>query len=331
MKFKHLNIEEREIIQEMLWKKESVRNIAKRLNRSTSSISREINKNIPKNQRKYTPRVANERALANRKERGRKERLKNHIIREYVKDKLKLRWSPEQISGRITIDLNESISHEAIYQYIYHQIYRDGYGYLKPNCEDFRICLRRKRKRRQHKFSRKSQRIFKQLDESINNRPMYINKRLRFGDWESDTVESCNHLPGVNTLLERKSGLYLISKLNNSNSEETSKTIERRLLELPKILVKTITFDNGKENNNFKYLRDNLNVQTYHCNPYHSFERGSNENTNGLLRDYFPKKTNFQNVSDEELSMVEYLLNTRPRKRLNYLSPLEFLGVAIRD
>lgn len=325
MQFKHLSIEEREIIQEMLWDNKSIRSIAKKLNRSTSSISRELKKSVPLNIHKYNSRIANNIALNNRKSRGRRERLKSEKVREYVKNKLILSWSPEQISGRIKIDLNESISHEAIYQFIYYQIHRDGYGHLKPGCVDYRIHLRRHRKRRQPKNSRKYQRIFKPLDTSIDKRPEYINSRLRFGDWESDTVESCSHLPGVNTLLERKSGFYLISKLKSSTSNETARVIEERMKKLPKCLVKSITFDNGKENNSFQYLKDSLNVRTYHCNPYHSWERGSNENANGLLRQYFPKKTDFTKVSIEEISMVEYLLNTRPRKRLGYLSPLEFL------
>ncbi len=146
MKYQHLSINEREIIQEGLWQKKSLRQIAKELGRPHSSISREIRKNYPKEIKVYTPRLANERALLKRKSRGRKDRLKNERIRVYVTANLKLRWSPEQIAGRMKIDIGESISHEAIYQFIYNQIHRDGYGYLKPHHEDLRVYLRRRRK-----------------------------------------------------------------------------------------------------------------------------------------------------------------------------------------
>jgi len=136
--YKHLTIQDRETIQLMLWGKESVRSIAKKINRSPSSISREIKKNIS-GRNIYTPRASHNRALEKRKSRGRQDRLKNKLVRNYVVDHLKKKWSPEQISGRIESDLNQTISHEAIYQYIYYQIHRQGCGDLKPNCEDLRI------------------------------------------------------------------------------------------------------------------------------------------------------------------------------------------------
>lgn len=212
MKYKHLNILEREKIQELLWQKKSIRYIAKVSGRLPSSISRELKRNFPDERKVYTPRLANERALLKRKERGRKDRLKTKEIREYVITHLKLRWSPEQISGRIKIDLKLNISHEAIYQFIYHQVHRNGWGCLKPQHEDLRIYLRRKQKRRQKKGTRKCQRIFKPNGISIDERPKIVAIRKRIGDWESDSVESVNHRPGVNTLLERKSGLFLVNK-----------------------------------------------------------------------------------------------------------------------
>ena len=151
MKYKHLTIEERETIQEMIWQKSSIRSIAKTLHRNPSSISREIKKNFTPYGKRYLPRHAHNKALKQRKSRGRKERLKNQTIRDYVVTHLKEKWSPEQISGRLQTDLKQKISHEAIYQFIYHQVYRDGYGYVKPNHEDLRIYLRRRRKRRTSK------------------------------------------------------------------------------------------------------------------------------------------------------------------------------------
>ena len=213
MKYKHLSILERERIQELFWQKKSVRYIAKILNRSVSSISRELRRNFPKEFKRYTPRLAQERALFKRTCRGRTERLKTHVIREYVVSHLKLGWSPEQISGTAKKEKIGLISHEAIYQFIYAQIHRDGYGYVRPGHEDLRLYLRRKQKRRQKKGMRKSQRIFRPKGISIDERPHIVDTRERIGDWEGDTVESCNHKPGVNTLLERKTRLFLVTRV----------------------------------------------------------------------------------------------------------------------
>ena len=330
MKYKHLSILEREKLQELYWQKVSIRKISKILDRSHSSILRELNKNFPKGQKKYTPRLANERALFKRTIRGRTDRLKTKEIRKYVTSHLKERWSPEQISIRIKIDLKESISHEAIYQYIYNQVHREGYGYLKPGNEDLRMYLRRRRKRRMPKGGRKGQRIFKTYGISIDERPNIVNQRKRIGDWESDTVESVNHLPGVNTLLERKSGLYLVTKLKDKSSTSTVNAIEKRMKVLSSNVKKTMTFDNGFENRNWKLFEEKTLMKSYFAHPYHSWERGSNENANGLLRDYFPKGTDFSTISEEEILKVEYSLNTRPRKRLGGKTPLEVFSGALR-
>lgn len=328
MKYKHLTIEEREVIDRILWEKRSVRSIAKELNRSPSSVSREIKRHYPAVPSRYSSRLANEKALKNRKSRGRKDRLKNERIRTYVKEKLKLRWSPEQIAGRIRIDLGEKISHEAIYQYIYAQCC-NGSPDLRKGREDLRIYLRRRRKRRQTKGARKGQRIFKPKGNSIDLRPEIVNQRLRVGDWEGDTVESKDHKPGINTLVERKTGLVLITKLNGRGIEATNRVVAKRFSSLPEEIKYTLTLDNGTENNDWQGIEELTGLKVFYAHEYHSWERGTNENTNGLARDYWPKKTDFCMISDEEIAQVEYLLNTRPRKRLGWLSPLEALSVAI--
>ena len=329
MKYKHLNILERERIQEFLWQRVSIRKIAAKLGRSHSSILREVNRYNRGYKHLYRPRLAEERALLKKKERGRKDRLKNETIRAYVVAHLKEHWSPEQISGRLKKDLNLLISHEAIYQFIYAEIHRDGYGYLKPGHEDLRIYLRRKRKRRLKKGVRRCQRIFKPLGNSIDTRPKEVDLRSRVGDWESDTVESCDHKPGVNTLVERKTGLVLITKLKTKASASTVYAIKKRMKTFPKETKRTMTFDNGPENQNWRLFEKITNIKSYFAHPYHSWERGTNENTNGLIREYFPKKTDFTKVPDEEISKVEYDLNTRPRKRLNWSTPLETISGAL--
>lgn len=161
---------------------------------------------------------------------------------------------------------------------------------------------------------------------SIEDRPSIVAQRKRIGDWESDTVESIDHRPGINTLVERKTGLVLMTKLNAKTSVSTAEVITKRLCGLPAL---TITADNGPENQSWKFVETVTGAQWYFANPYHSWERDTNENTNGLIREYFPKKTDFTMISEEELSMIEYKLNTRPRKRLNYLTPLEAFSVAL--
>lgn len=330
MKYKHLSIEEREKIQTMIWQKMSIRAIAKILGRSHTSLSREIKRHNPEEIKRYTPRLAQIRAKERTKSRGRKDRLKNDVVRNYVRTKLKMNWSPEQISGCIKHDTGEKISHEAIYQYVYAQVHRGGYGYIKPGCEDLRIYLRRKQRRRRHQGMRRSQRVFKPRGTSIELRPSVVDERKRIGDWEGDTVESCNHKPGVNTLLERKTGYFLVTKVKDKTSNATVVAIEKRMKVLPKKVKLTITLDNGVENSDYRSLEEKTGLKTFFAHPYSSHERGANENANGLLREYFPKGTDFATISDEEISRVEYLLNTRPRKRLGWKTPLQMMSGALR-
>lgn len=318
MKYKQLTIEEREIIQQMLWNKQSIRKVAKVLNRSPSTISREILKNKPKERNVYTPRLANERALGKRSNRGRKERLKSEEIRLWVHKLLDLRWSPEQISNYLRVKKDLTISHEAIYQYIYEK------------APELREKLRRRRKIRQPHNSRRYQRLINTSGISIDNRPKEIELRKRLGHLESDTVESCNHLPGINTVVDRKSRYLFVNKLESKKADDTSKAVLSTLNKLKDNYVHTITFDNGSENQNYKHIEENSNIKCYFAHPYHSWERGTNENTNGLIRDFFPKKTNFVTIDNVELQRVVYLLNTRPRKCLGWKTPLQVMSVALR-
>jgi IS30 family transposase len=330
MKYQHFTIEEREKIQEMLWEKQTVREIARTLSRNPSSVSREIRKNILSWNSHYAPRKANERALENRKHRGRTDRLKNENIRQYVVAHLKKHWSPEQIAGKMKEDIDEKISHEAIYQYIYAQIHRDGYGYLRPGSEDLRIYLRWKRNRRQRKGMRATQRLASKTGISIDERPKIIEKRKRIGDWEGDSVESKDHKPGINTLVDRKTGYVFITKLKTKSGSSTVSAVASRVSVLPKRLRKTLTLDNGPENRLWQSMQKETGMDIYFAHPYSSWERGTNENTNGLIREYFPKKTDFSMITEEEISKVEYELNTRPRKRLNWKTPLELMSVALQ-
>lgn len=329
MKFKHFSIEEREKIQELLWQKTSIRNIAKVLNRSPSSVSREINRTIPL-KRSYKPRVAHDKALKKRTSRGRKLRLKNSFIRRYVITNLKSGFSPEQIAGRLHLEHpEEKISHEAIYQYIYSHVHRQGWGLVKIGYHDLRRYLKRRHKRRAQRGMRSVQRVFRPKGPSIDDRPQEVEARKTVGHWETDSVISRKSKVGLNTLVERKTGLVFITKIENHTSEVTKNAVVKRLSVLPKEIRESLTSDNGTENFLYDEVQFTLDILWFFAHPYHSWERGTNENTNGLIRWYFPKGTDFDRISDEEIKAVETALNNRPRKRLGWKTPLEVFNESV--
>lgn len=329
MKYKHLTIEEREKIQSMMWEKRSIREIAKVIGRSPSSISREITRNIPL-KRSYRPRLADERALEKRKSRGRKLRLKNQFIRRYVILYLKDGYSPEQIAGRLTVDHpDESLSHEAIYQYIYSHIHREGRGEKRPGYHDLRPYLKRRHKRRGQKGMRSVQRIFRPKGPSIDLRPKEVETRKTLGHWEGDSMVSKQSSVRLNTLVERKTGLVFITKVEDGTAQETKNAVVSRLQILPKQFRMTLTVDNGSENFEYQELMDELDILCFFAHPYHSWERGTNENTNGLIRWYLPKGIDFATISDETIKSIENALNNRPRKRLGWRTPLEAFNESV--
>ena len=308
----------------MLWQKASARSIAKAIGRNHSSVSREIKKNKPPIHKLYTPRLAHQRALAYRKRRGRIERLKSAALREYVVFHLKQGWSPEQIANTVKKAMGASISHEAIYQYVYAQIHRDGYGYLKPGKEDLRPYLARRRKRRMGKGFRHVCRLENGPLPSIDDRPEIVDLRREIGHWEDDSIVFSTTCPvRLRTTSERVSGLVLIAKARKGTMKEANRVTLKRLSVIPKEFRKTLTRDRGSENMGYRVLEQELGIRCFFAHAYHSWERGSNENANGLIRRFFPKKTDFRAVSDGEIRLVERLLNSRPRKRLGWKTPYE--------
>ena len=330
MKYKHLTIEEREKIQLGLWSKKSIRTIAKEIGRPPSAVCREMKRNISPSTNKYNPRVSHEKALLNRTYRGRKLHLKNGFIRRYVVVSLKKGFSPEQISSRLTLEYSkEKISHEAIYQFIYSQVYRDGYGLMRPAYHDLRPYLKRRHKRRGQKGMRSVQRVFRPKGPSIDDRPLEVELRKTVGHWETDSMVSRKSSVGLNTLVERKTGLVCITKIRDSKSQTTTNVITERLKVLPTQIRKTLTSDNGHENFLYDEVENQLGMQWFFAHPYHSWERGTNENTNGLIRWYFPKGTDFGRIDDETIKTVETALNNRPRKRLGWRTPLEVFNESV--
>ena len=223
-------------------------------------------------------------------------------------------------------EIGERISHEAIYQYIYATTH---HGIPKPGYPDLRVYLKRRPKKRAKKGMRKGQRLFKPKGPSIDERPLIVEKRHRLGDWEGDLVESRGHRGGINTLVERKTGLVFITRLANKTTAATVSAIETRFRELPQAARRTLTLDNGFENLDWQSIEMKARTRIFFAHPYHSWERGINENTNGLIRWYFPKGTDFATIPDGSLRAVEYALNTRPRKRLGWRTPLEVFNESV--
>ena len=336
-RFKHLSVFDRAIIGQKRKEGLSYGEIRKIIDRPKSTVFREVEKRKSKKLGFYKADVAHEKALNKRGKRGVsvRERLKNETIRSYVKEKLKLGWSPEQIALRLPIDHpGETISYEAIYQYVYAQVYRGGSGMIKEGGEDLRKYLPRRHKRRAKKGFRKAQKLERMGKlPSIEDRPKEAEGRKEIGHWEDDTMVSRQSVFRLKSINERASGVVFLGKMRDGTSEESTRVVCERLSVIPSSFRKTLTRDRGTENTGWTDIEKTLSLSVHFAHSYCSYERGSNENLNGLARRFFPKKTDFAKVSNEEIKRVECLLNTRPRKRFGGKTPLEVLlektGVAI--
>ena len=333
-KFKQLTLIDRINIQIYYREGLSIRAMARKMKRNPSSISRELGGRPSRGVGKYQAYSNHQRKLKNRL--GKKQvRLKNDFVKNYVVEKMiDKSWTPEQISLRLPIDHpGNTISHEAIYQYVYAQVRRGGNGKVYEGCKDLRPYLARRHTRRQRKGFRQAQKAERPVLPSIEQRPAIVNNRARVGDWEDDTIVSRQSNDRLKTINERVSGVVLIGKMKDGTINESNRVVKERLGSVPKEICKTLTRDRGTENMGYKELEEFLGLDCYFGRAYCSQDRGSNENINGLIRRYFPKKTDFSKISDEQIKNVEYLINTRPRKRHGGKTPLEVLlertGVAI--
>lgn len=325
-----LTLKEREEIQRLRWQKRSLRDIAHELRRNVSTISRELARHRTGNNH-YHARLAHERTQAMIRKRGERPRLKKSAIRSYVMAKLKKGWSPEQIAGRWKRrNPQQPVSHEAIYQYVYARVSK-GTNLVYEHQEDLRKYLRRAHKRRQRRGGIYQKRSLIPNRIGIEERPRYIERRKQPGHWEGDSLVSRKSLVALNTLVERASGLVKITKIPNLRPVATAQAVNGRLRPLPEKLRRTLTMDNGIENAGHEQITAGVGTRCYFAHAYRSCERGTNENTNGLIRWYLPKGTDFAIVTDKVIATVERSLNTRPRKRLRYQTPLEvFTSVALK-
>jgi transposase, IS30 family len=322
MQYNHLSTEERGMIQALYKEKKSLRAIAKALGRPPSTIAREVKRNRY-NAVTYLAYSAREKALRRVKNIYRYERVRDGQVRAYVVEKLRLGWSPEQISGRIRIDCpGKRISHEAIYQFVYRRYFQGE--------EDLRSRLKRRHRKRQRKGDRSVQRLKRLANKPwIDDRPSVVGMRERYGDWEGDTMVSRESSAALMTMAERKSGLVRIRKTSRVASREVSSAMIKVLWPLPLEMRQTLTLDNGHENARWQSVERYGRVDVYFAHPYSSWERESNENANGLIRWYLPKKTDFARISIRTIQAIEDALNNRPRKRLGWRTPLEVFNQSV--
>lgn len=326
-KYKRLSVVEREEISRMLAQRCSLQNIAKSLGRFTSTVSREVKSGCCN---KYTYRASKAQARACRNSRKRK--LGKYVLdgnlklKRYVYRKLRLQWSPTQIAETLKMDyptdMNMSISPESIYTYLFVL----PKGTLK---KELLSCLRQNRKRRRKQ--RRGVEAKRKLEDmlSIEERPKEVEDRIVPGHWEGDLIAGKNNRSALGTLVERTTRTTILVPIKNRNAEVVAKAFAKVIKRLPKEMKLTLTYDQGREMAQHKLFTKITGVKVYFAHPRSPWERGTNENTNGLIRQYFPKGTDFTKVSRYEVKRAQDRLNGRPRKTLGYLTPYEVFNKLI--
>ena len=316
--FKHLTQLQRCQISALKATGMSQRSIGRQLNIHHSSISRELARNT--GQRGYRHQQAQRFADERQDKAHSHARVMTPENIAVIESHLVEKWSPEQISGRLKKEGILSVSHETIYQHIYQDRRHGGTLY-------YHLRHRGKKYNRRSKGSAGRGCIPNRTD--ITQRPEVVDTKSRCGDWEGDLIIGAKHQGALMTHVDRLSKLLLMEKLNSKHAKGVcEKTIQR--FSVIKRLTKTITYDNGKEFSSHQEVSEALNADVYFATPYHSWERGLNEHTNGLVRQYFPKSTNLLLVTEEEIKAVEDALNNRPRKVLGYRTPREVFMEALK-
>lgn len=324
-KYKRLSLRERIIIETLLKENQNKTYIAKRLNRTRSTISREVNKWIQKQSDVYKAELAHWYAVDENKSKRFYDKITQFPkLRINVYRGLLRGWSPEQISGRLTHDYPNdpimSISHETIYKHIYMQ----PQGRLNKRL--IALLAYHKSRRRSIKGSRKHKGKIKDAT-SIDLRPKHIEERQEVGHWEGDLIIGVRQNSAIGTQVERKTRFLYIVKPKDRKSKTVVNAFAKVVNQLPGQFRKTMTYDNGSEMAYHKLYTNKTGMQVYFAHPYSSWERGTNENTNGLIRRYFPKGTDFNKVTENQLKIVEDKLNNRPRKILGYKTPSEMMAL----
>lgn len=323
-KHRKLSLKERVQIETLLNEKKTKAYIAKYLNRARSTISREINKWVQDKTHKYNADLAHWCAKDDYLNKRNLDKISTYkSLRYYVFKGLLNQWTPEQIAGRLKQqypnDPIMSISHESIYRYIYTQ------PQARLNKKLIKLLVRKKTRRYKAKKKRRNgSKISNQV--SIDNRPEHIDLRQEIGHWEGDLIIGKNHKSAIGTIVERKSRYTLIVKLKAKNATEVAKMFSKKLNQLNPIFKKSMTYDNGIEMARHEIITKKTGMKIYFAHPYSSWERGTNENTNGLIRRYLPKGTDFTKISEKTLYNIQHKLNNRPRKIIAYKTPNEILN-----
>lgn len=331
MNYHRLDESEREEISRMLAQGSTFRKIARSLGRSVSTISNEVSAG---GRNRYTYRAATAHRRAQRKARKRKLGKSKIMLvsrlRRYVHAKLRLRWSPDEIARKMAeeypLDMTMRISPEAIYSYIYVL----PKGALK---KELLACLRRERKRRHKRKKGGVEPVGRgKIPDmlSIEERPYEIADRIVPGHWEGDLLVGKNRQSYLGSLVERTTRTTILIPLKNKTAEEVRKAFAKEAKKLPAQMRGSMTYDQGTEMAQHKLFTKETEMQVYFCHPASPWERGTNENTNGIIRQFFPKGTDFSKISRREVKHVQQLLNGRPRKVLGYATPYEVFNSLLR-
>jgi IS30 family transposase len=306
----HLTQEQRYTIDVLRKEKYSLTDIAERIRRDKSVVCRELQRNSDKRSGAYKADLAI-RKCEQRHELKPKKIYFTEAVKTYVNKFINEDYSPEQIAGVAKKEDIICVSHERIYQYIWQDKRQGGKLYE---------CLRTQGKRYRKRGSAKDKRGMIIGRIGIEKRPIEVEQKERFGDLEIDLVIGKDHKGALLTMNDRTTGMVKIAKVESKESANIEKACIDSLKDW-QLYLHTITSDNGKEFANHKHIAKALNINYYFANPYHSWERGANENLNGLIRQYFPKKSEFKNITNAEIKNVETKLNNRPRKRFGYQTP----------
>ena len=317
MKYKQLTVFQRSQIYLLLQEKKGRAEIARIIGVHKSTITREIRRN--RGRRGYYGYVQAQKRAYKRKHAARKFTKLTPPLTEKISSYLALKWSPEQIAGHLKKHENISISYETIYCYIYEDKKQGGalYKHLRFQSKCYNKRYRSNDKRGVIPNRR-----------SIDDRPKIVESKERFGDWEADTVMGKNHKGALVTVVERVSKYTLIAQVENKSAEVVTAALIK-LLKPFSGFVHTLTVDNGKEFALHQKIEKELGTLVYFAHPYASYERGLNENTNGLIRQFLPKKTVFNEQTRNQLPLISGLLNLRPRKTLNFNNPTDIMTQSV--
>lgn len=323
MSLEHLSACDRGEIKALLEQGKSKTYIANTLGRSLSTISREVKRNSINNL--YNAEIAQKRYRQRRVNCRPSRKLEYRPLWAYLIEKLSLYWSPEQIANRLPIDYPDDpqmrISHETLYKAIYSD----------ERLSSFVACLRQARPKRRKKGQGRVRRCIIPHRTSIHERPKQVQERSRFGDWEGDLILGSNQQGAVLSLVARNPLMLLTRKLQSKKSDEVIAAVIDAMENLPASWAKTITFDNGTEFYHHQRITEQLGIATYFADPYAAYQRGANENINGLLRQYLPKGSSFENLTQTQLDVITDEINSRPRKTLGYQTPYEVLQKYIHE